>query len=105
MASCAQSLTFWRRSNPRSSSNEAVRPCHHKINRRSLEPSAARRWRTPVKLESLWTKLDELLLPVLRSYRERLPTLEVSEKADRTLLSEADLAAQRLIVETILAAF
>lgn len=60
---------------------------------------------TTVKLESLWTKLDELLLPVLRSYRERLPALEVSEKADRTLLSEADLAAQKLIVETILAAF
>lgn len=58
-----------------------------------------------MNLESLWTTLDERLLPVLQSYRERLPTLEVSEKADKTLLSEADLAAQRLIVDTILEAF
>jgi 3'(2'), 5'-bisphosphate nucleotidase len=58
-----------------------------------------------VDLESLWTTLDERLLPVLQSYRERLPTLDVSVKADKTLLSEADLAAQKLIVEAILESF
>lgn len=56
-------------------------------------------------LESLWTTLDERLLPVLQSYRQRLPTLDVSVKADKTLLSEADLAAQKLIVEAILELF
>lgn len=58
-----------------------------------------------MELESLWATLDERLLPVLRDYRERLPSLKVSEKADRTLLSEADLAAQKLIVDTILEAY
>jgi len=58
-----------------------------------------------VDLESLWATLDDRLLPLLRSYRERLPTLDVSVKADKTLLSEADLAAQELIVESILEIF
>jgi 3'(2'), 5'-bisphosphate nucleotidase len=58
-----------------------------------------------VDLESLWITLDERLLPVLRGYREQLPTLGVSLKADKTLLSEADLAAQQLIVESILEVF
>ena len=56
-------------------------------------------------LESLWAALDDGLLPVLRSYRRRLPTLDVAEKADRTLLTEADIAAQDLIVNIILDAF
>lgn len=42
----------------------------------------------------LWATLDERLLPMLRSYRQRLPTLHVTEKADSTLLSEADLAVR-----------
>jgi 3'(2'), 5'-bisphosphate nucleotidase len=58
-----------------------------------------------VDLESLWTRLDECLLPVLRDYRRWLPTLDVTEKPDRTLLSEADIAVQRLIVESIMDAF
>lgn len=58
-----------------------------------------------VDLESLWAALDDRLLPVLRSYRQRLPTLDITEKADQTLLTEADLATQSLIVETILESF
>ncbi|MFC0429473.1 inositol monophosphatase family protein [Kutzneria buriramensis] len=53
-------------------------------------------------LESLWTALDEHLLPLLLDYRGRLSALDVVEKSDRTLLSEADIAAQRMIVDTIL---
>lgn len=56
-------------------------------------------------LNTLWNALDDRLLPLLQDYRARLPSLGVSEKADRTLLTEADLAAQKLIVETIEAAF
>lgn len=49
----------------------------------------------------MWAALDDRLLPVLQSYRQRLPTLDVAEKPDQTLLTEADIAAQNLIVETI----
>ncbi|MEU7138402.1 inositol monophosphatase family protein [Nocardia sp. NPDC046473] len=50
---------------------------------------------------SLWKALDEQLLPLLRRYRRNLSSLQVDTKADNTLLSEADLAAQTTIVETI----
>jgi 3'(2'), 5'-bisphosphate nucleotidase len=58
-----------------------------------------------VDLDSLWTTLDDRLLPLFRDYRRRLPTLNVVEKADRTLLSEADVAVQDVIVESILSLF
>jgi 3'(2'), 5'-bisphosphate nucleotidase len=58
-----------------------------------------------VELASLWSALDEALLPSLRGYRQRLHTIDVTTKADRTLVSEADIAIQKLIVETILEEF
>ncbi|MFB8274430.1 inositol monophosphatase family protein [Nocardia colli] len=50
---------------------------------------------------SLWKALDEQLLPLLRRYRRNLASLQVDTKADNTLLSEADLATQTAIIETI----
>lgn len=50
---------------------------------------------------SLWKTLDEQLLPLLRRYRRNLASLQVDTKADNTLLSEADLATQTAIIETI----
>ncbi|QBS40349.1 inositol monophosphatase family protein [Nocardia sp. CS682] len=50
---------------------------------------------------SLWKALDEQLLPLLRRYRRNLASMQVGTKADDTLLSEADLAAQTTIIETI----
>ncbi|MFD6156695.1 inositol monophosphatase family protein [Nocardia sp. NPDC060256] len=50
---------------------------------------------------SLWKALDELLLPLLRRYRRNLASLQVDMKADNTLLSEADLATQTAIIETV----
>lgn len=50
---------------------------------------------------SLWKALDEQLLPLLRRYRRNLASLQVDTKADNTLLSEADLATQTAVIETI----
>ncbi len=50
---------------------------------------------------SLWKALDEQLLPLLGGYRKNLASLQVDRKADDTLLSEADLATQTAIIETI----
>ncbi|MFG1795433.1 inositol monophosphatase family protein [Nocardia sp. NPDC049149] len=53
------------------------------------------------EVESLWETLDKQLLPLLRRYRGSLASLQVDKKPDDTLLSEADLAVQALILETI----
>lgn len=50
---------------------------------------------------SLWKALDEQLLPLLGRYRDNLASLQVDKKADDTLLSEADLATQTAIIQTI----
>ncbi len=52
-------------------------------------------------VDSLWDELDDRLLPLLRRYRRNLAELRVDTKPDSTLLSEADLAAQTLIVDAI----
>lgn len=52
-------------------------------------------------VESLWQELETVLLPTLRGFRSRLGSLRVEEKADRTLLSEADLAVQEQIIRCI----
>ncbi|MFI6045636.1 inositol monophosphatase family protein [Nocardia sp. NPDC051321] len=52
-------------------------------------------------VESLWQALDEQLLPLLRRYRRNLASLQIDTKPDNTLLSEADLATQTAIIETI----
>jgi 3'(2'), 5'-bisphosphate nucleotidase len=50
---------------------------------------------------SLWSTLEARLLPVFADYRSRLADLPVEVKADRTLLTEADIAIQGLIVAAI----
>lgn len=52
-------------------------------------------------VESLWQDLENVLLPTLRGFRSRLGSLRVAEKADRTLLSEADLAVQEQIIRCV----
>lgn len=50
---------------------------------------------------ALWTELEQRLLPVFADYRGRLAELPIEVKADRTLLTEADIAVQALIVDAI----
>jgi 3'(2'), 5'-bisphosphate nucleotidase len=52
-------------------------------------------------ISSLWSTLEDQLLPVFADYRSRLADLPVEVKADRTLLTEADIAVQDLIVASI----
>ncbi|WP_019932508.1 inositol monophosphatase family protein [Nocardia sp. BMG111209] len=51
--------------------------------------------------EALWDMLDDRLLPLFRQYRRNLSDLRVDTKADDTLLSEADIAVQTAIIDTI----
>lgn len=55
----------------------------------------------PTSLSELWSRLTAELLPVLSAYRAQLADLDVSVKADDTLLSEADIAVQERIVALI----
>lgn len=52
-------------------------------------------------VDELWAHLNALLLPAFSRYRERIADLPVEVKADKTLLTEADIDVQRLIVEAI----
>lgn len=52
-------------------------------------------------IDELWDHLHSLLLPALSQYRERIAELPVEVKADKTLLTEADIAVQGSIVEAI----
>jgi 3'(2'), 5'-bisphosphate nucleotidase len=52
-------------------------------------------------ISSLWSALEDRLVPVFADYRSRLAGLPVEVKADRTLLTEADIAVQELIVRAI----
>ncbi|GAA1959250.1 inositol monophosphatase family protein [Kitasatospora viridis] len=51
--------------------------------------------------DTFWSDLEERLLPLFTDYRDRLADLPVHLKADHTLLTEADVAAQSLIVQHI----
>lgn len=52
-------------------------------------------------VDELWAHLDALLVPAFAQYRERIAELPVEVKADKTLLTEADIAVQESIVEAI----
>jgi 3'(2'), 5'-bisphosphate nucleotidase len=56
-----------------------------------------------VDVGALWDDLQDSLTPLLGGFRARLDDLDVSTKADKTLLSEADIAVQEHIVAKILA--
>ncbi|MEU0427278.1 inositol monophosphatase family protein [Streptomyces canus] len=49
----------------------------------------------------LWDSLTERLLPVFTEYRSHIADLPVEVKADRTLLTEADISVQRIIIDAI----
>lgn len=50
---------------------------------------------------SVWADIEGGLVPLLHDYRERISDLNVREKVDHTLLSDADLAAQVLLTTVI----
>ena len=52
-------------------------------------------------VDELWAHLNALLLPAFSRYRERIADLPVEVKADKTLLTEADVEVQRSIVDAI----
>ncbi|MEV6812043.1 inositol monophosphatase family protein [Micromonospora sp. NPDC051296] len=52
-------------------------------------------------LDKLWTDLTTELLGGLASYRSRVAELDVREKADNTLLTEADLAIEEMLISRI----
>ncbi|SCE88772.1 3'(2'), 5'-bisphosphate nucleotidase [Micromonospora viridifaciens] len=54
-----------------------------------------------MNLDKLWADLATELLDVLVSYRSRVADLDVREKADHTLLTEADLAVEEMIIDRI----
>lgn len=54
-----------------------------------------------MNLEKLWADLTTELLDTLAAYRSRVAELDVHEKADHTLLTEADLAVERMIIDKI----
>lgn len=55
----------------------------------------------PDDVAALWEELDARVPPLMRSYRARVESLTVGIKADTTLLTEADLAVEDLIVDLI----
>ncbi|MEV4711364.1 inositol monophosphatase family protein [Micromonospora sp. NPDC049374] len=54
-----------------------------------------------MNLDPLWADLTTELSGVLASYRSRVAELDVQEKADRTLLTEADLAVEDMVISKI----
>jgi 3'(2'), 5'-bisphosphate nucleotidase len=52
-------------------------------------------------VQALWDELESSLTPLLRQFRSRLDSLDVSRKPDQTLLTEADIAVQEHIVARI----
>jgi 3'(2'), 5'-bisphosphate nucleotidase len=54
-----------------------------------------------VRVDNLWRELAPELVGLIATFRSKLSTLNISTKADRTLLTDADMALQDLIVERI----
>ncbi|MGC5052230.1 inositol monophosphatase family protein [Micromonospora sp. DT48] len=54
-----------------------------------------------MNLDPLWTDLTNELLDILAAYRSRIAELDVREKTDRTLLTEADLAVEDMVITRI----
>jgi 3'(2'), 5'-bisphosphate nucleotidase len=52
-------------------------------------------------ITALWQELEATLTPLLVDFRRRLDRLDISEKPDHTLLTEADLAVQDRIVAAV----
>ena len=54
-----------------------------------------------MSVTTLWDVLEDKLLPVFAAYRSRIAELPAQLKADRTLLTEADVVIQDLIVAAV----
>ncbi len=54
-----------------------------------------------MKFTKLWTDLTTDLLSMLTTYRARVAELDIHEKADHTLLTEADIAIETMIIDRI----
>ncbi|MFI2711867.1 inositol monophosphatase family protein [Micromonospora sp. NPDC018662] len=54
-----------------------------------------------MNLERLWSELATEILSTLAAYRSRLSEIDVQEKADQTLLTEADLAVEKMIIDRL----
>ncbi|WBB52747.1 inositol monophosphatase family protein [Verrucosispora sp. WMMD573] len=54
-----------------------------------------------MNLDPLWSDLTTELSGVLAAYRSRLAELDVREKVDHTLLTEADLAVEDMVISNI----
>jgi len=54
-----------------------------------------------VSLDSLWETLSAQLIPTFADYRSRIEDVPVQVKSDRTLLTEADVAVEELIISAI----
>lgn len=52
-------------------------------------------------IDQLWAHLNAELVPTFSRYREWIADLPVEVKADKTLLTEADIAVQNSIIEAI----
>jgi 3'(2'), 5'-bisphosphate nucleotidase len=54
-----------------------------------------------VVVDELWQRLTPEVIALIATFRVRLDSLAVSSKADHTLLTEADIAVQNLIIQRI----
>jgi 3'(2'), 5'-bisphosphate nucleotidase len=54
-----------------------------------------------MEVDELWSVLGTALVDALAQHRRRLSSLAVTEKPDRTLLTDADLAIEAMIVERL----
>lgn len=54
-----------------------------------------------MNIDQLWDELATDLEQEFRAYRSRLKDLNISVKADKTLLTEADVAIENLIIDRI----
>ena len=52
-------------------------------------------------IKRIFRDITNVTLPIIRKYREEIQNLEVREKEDHTLLTEADILVQKAILEVI----
>lgn len=52
-------------------------------------------------IKTIFRDITNVTLPIIRKYREEIQNIEVIEKKDHTLLTEADILVQKAILEVI----
>lgn len=52
-------------------------------------------------IKTIFRDITNVALPIIRKYREEIQNLEIREKEDHTLLTEADILVQKAILEVI----